>query len=188
MREIVCSRSSSLSELCPSDGLGKKSLNTAQRLRHLWGELDAGQSACRKSHRACVDERSSSQLVSCKEEILKRQSERLTNRSAKSAPCREQWREWRSGLNFVTCDHRFVLDQDEMMNEKCTRSPQFSPHPPHELFLRCVNSILSRWHSCLLEFLPAHGTAKSWRLSDLQKPTSCLREIHRGSSKKTIGF
>jgi hypothetical protein len=36
------------------------------------------------------------------------------------------------------------------MNEKCTRSPQFSSHPLHELFLSCVNSIISEWHSCLL--------------------------------------
>jgi len=59
--------------------------------------------------RACVHERSSSQLVSCTEEILKQQSGKLTNRSAKSAPCREQWREWRSVLNFVTRDYRFCL-------------------------------------------------------------------------------
>jgi hypothetical protein len=73
-----------------------------------------------------------------------------------------------------------------MMSEKCVRSPQFPPHPPHELFLSCVNSIISEWHSCLFEFLPADGAAKLWKLNHLQKPTSCLREIHRGSSKKTI--
>src|SRR5947209_14504265 len=72
-----------------------------------------------------------------------------------------------------------------MMNEKCVRSPQFSPHPPHELFLSCVNSIISGWYSCLLESLPAHTTAKSWRLNDLQKPTSCLsapQQARRGEA------
>jgi hypothetical protein len=38
------------------------------------------------------------------------------------------------------------------------------------------------------EFLPADGAAKLWKLSGLQKPTSWLREIHRGSSKKTKIF
>src|SRR2546429_1483207 len=51
-----------------------------------------------------------------------------------------------------------------MMNEKCVRSPQFSPHPPHELFLSCVNSIISGWYSCLLESLPAQDR-KSTRLN-----------------------
>jgi hypothetical protein len=31
--------------------------------------------------------------------------------------------------------------------------------------------------------LPAHNATKLWRLSDLQKPTSCLREIHKGCNK-----
>src|SRR6266513_3607695 len=39
------------------------------------------------------------------------------------------------------------------------------------------------WHSCLLEFLPAHSTVKSWRLNALQRPTSCLRELHKGFNK-----
>jgi hypothetical protein len=70
-----------------------------------------------------------------------------------------------------------------MMNEKCVRSPQFSPHPRHELFLSCVHSIISEWHSCLFEFLSTHNATKLWRLNDLQKPTSCLREIHKSFSK-----
>src|ERR1700730_8935728 len=44
-----------------------------------------------------------------------------------------------------------------MMNEKCARSPQFSPHPPHELFLSCVTSMISEWHSCLSVFF-AHSS------------------------------
>ena len=66
---------------------------------------------------------------------------------------------------------RCVFDQND--ERKVRKVPQFSPHPPHELILSCINSKISEWHSCLLEFLPAHSTAKSWRLNDLQKPTSC---------------
>jgi hypothetical protein len=44
--------------------------------------------------------------------------------------------------------HRCVFDQ----NKKCARSPQFSPHPPHELFLSCVTSMIPEWHSCLSVF------------------------------------
>jgi hypothetical protein len=44
-----------------------------------------------------------------------------------------------------------------MMNEKCARSPQFSPHLPHELFLSCVTSMISEWRSCLSVFLRIHA-------------------------------
>jgi len=48
-----------------------------------------------------------------------------------------------------------------------------------------VQQIL-KWHSCLFEFLPADVLAKFQKLNGLQKPTSCLREIHQGSSKKAM--
>src|ERR1700674_5254032 len=71
------------------------------------------------------------------------------------------------------------------MREKCSGSPQFSPHPPHDVLLTYVDSINSEWHSCLFKFLPAHRAAKSWGLNGLQKPTSCVREIHLPGSTRT---
>jgi len=66
-----------------------------------------------------------------------------------------------------------------MLNEKCIRSPQFSPHPPNELFLCCVNSIISEWHSCLGVFLKICHAVNSLALNELRIETSCLPEFHR---------
>lgn len=83
--------------------------------------------------------RNSSQLVIYKEQVLKRQSG--TNRSAKSAPCREQWQERRSVLTFVTRDIDFVFDQnDEREVHKSLSFPL--THPMHPFKLSEFNSFL----------------------------------------------
>jgi hypothetical protein len=54
-------------------------------------------------------------------------------------------------INFLVCDPSLL--SLTRTNEKCARSPQFPPHPLPELFLSCVTSMISEWHSCLSVFL-----------------------------------